>query len=271
VSSTVAYRNMRRLAGGFEKTYRSAVCSGISGDRRHQEAGGYHIGRKFQSARNYSVVRPHDRPGKGPADGAAAVDITMGRRDMMLCTARLAAAWRNTRDPRRKYLNAFNGWDGSGSATRYDVYARRTKPATRDHKWHIHCEIRRAYILSAVAVDAIISIIRGESVATWLRSRGVAAAAPAARPAPKSGASAPRYPGRALRRNDNARKPDPAVRLWQQRMRERGWTSIGPADGKPGRRFETVAKRWQKLCKLPDDGVVGPKTWPTPWTKPLGS
>jgi hypothetical protein len=284
--ATVAYQAMKDFAKGWERIFRSAVCSGVAGDRRHQKAGGYHIGRRYQSGSNYSVVRPDDRRGCGPDDGSSAVDITMNRRDMILATTRLRSAYNNTKDPRRKYLNAFNGWVGSGAATRYDVYARRTKSASSDHKWHVHLEQRRRWIKDATSNAAILSILRGESVTTWLKSRGVkpaprpapkpaakpAPGKPAPKPAPKpaGGLKAPPYPGRVLRRNDRAKKPDPAVKQFQQRMRERGWTSIGPADGLPGRKFETVVKAWQKHCRLPADGQIGPKTWPTPWTKPLG-
>jgi hypothetical protein len=268
--ATVAYREMKELAKGIEKIYRSAVCSGIAGDRRHARKGGYHIGRKYQSRGNYSCIRPDDRA--GPSDGSSALDMTMNRRDMVTATKRLAAAYRNHSDPRRKYINGFNGWDGSGPATRYDFYARKTKRATSDHKWHIHLEQRRRYIRDRVSNDAILSVLRGESVAQWLGRRGVKPvpppkpAAPGKPAAPKS----PPYPGRVLRRNDRQRSPDPAVRMWQQRMRDRGWMSIGKADGLPGPAFERCVKAWQKYCRLGVDGTVGPKTWPTPWTRPIG-
>lgn len=271
-STTVVYPEMRELATEFDNCYKSAVCSGIAGDRRHTS--GYHKGRKAVGRSDYSVVRPDDRPGQGPDDAACAIDMTMGRKDMILCTQRLASAYHNVADPRRKYINAFNGWTGQGAATRYDFYARKTKQATADHKWHIHLEKRRRYARDRVANAAILSLLRGESVSTWLKSRGIttspgpSATAPTARKA--AVLKAPPYPGRVLRRNDKLTKPDPAVQQFQQRMRDRGWTSIGPADGKPGAKFEKVVRGWQKTCKLPVDGTVGPKTWPTPWTRPLG-
>jgi hypothetical protein len=278
--ATVAHQAMKDFARQWERIFPSAVCSGIVGDRRHARAGGYHLGRRYQSRSNYSVVRPDDRRGCGPDDGASAVDMTMNRRDLILATNRLRAVYNNRNDPRRKYLNGFNGWIGRGSATRYDVYARRTKRATPDHKSHIHLEQRRRWIKDATSNAAILSALRGESVATWLRSRGVKAPArkPAAharpapgRPAPRpAGVKPPPYPGRVLQRNDRQRKPDPAVKQFQQRLRDRGWASVGAADGLPGRKFEAAVKAWQRHCKLPADGKVGPKTWPTPWTRPLG-
>lgn len=262
--ATVAYEPMKEFAKGWEKIFPSAVCSGIVGDQRHARRGGYHIARNAQPPTNYSVVRPQDRKGCGPENGASAVDMTMNRRDMILSTKRLAAAYANTKDPRRRYLNAFNGWDGSGDATRYDVYARKTKSATPDHKWHVHCEQRRLYIMSKIANRAIWSILRGESVQQWLKSEGITAPA-APKPTPKP----PPYPGRVLRRNDKQSKPDAALKQWQDRMVYRGWK--GKADGYFGPSTETLVKRWQQLRKLPADGEIGPKTWPTPWTTPMAS
>lgn len=273
MSGTVAYDPMKEFAKGIEKIFPSAVCSGIVGDARHARRGGYHIGRKFQPSTNYSVTRPQDRAGCGPGDGSSAADITMNRRDMMLASSRIAAAWRNANDPRRKYLNAVNGWLGKGNATRWDFYARKTKTATPDHKWHIHAEQRRAYIMSAIANRAIWSILRGESVAQWLKSEGVpAASAPAPKPAPGKPVAvdpkpkAPPYPGHVLRLGDKGRP----VAQWQQQMINRGWKTLGKADGDFGPKTQAVVRRWQQLRKLGADGEIGPKTWPTPWTTPMG-
>jgi peptidoglycan hydrolase-like protein with peptidoglycan-binding domain len=260
MSGTVAYHEMTDLAREWEKIYRSAVCSGVVGNARHARRGGYHIGRGFQSPRNYSVIRPDDR--SGPNDGSSGIDMTMNKRDMVLCTKRLAAAYYYANDPRRKYINAINGWDGSGSATRFDFYARRTGPASSDHKWHVHLEKRRRFIRDRVANRAILSLLRGETVAQWLQSCGIKTARAAT-------AKAPPYPGRVLQRNDRMR-PDRALRKWQERMRERGWTSIGKADGVFGGKTERVVKGWQRTVKITVDGKVGPKTWPTPWTRPMG-
>lgn len=273
MSRTLAYTPAREIADGWEDIYASAVCSGIAPDQAHESRGGYHVGRRFQSARNYSVIRVDDRAGMGPNDASAAVDMSMNARDMKLCTTRLKAVWANKNDPRRKYINAFNGWLGSGPATRYDIIAGTKSTATSDHKWHVHLEIRRRWVNNGAAIVAILSALRGETVAAYLKRIGVSApsAKPGGKTATAQGPKAPPYPGRVLRRNDHQAKPDPAVKTLQQRLIARGWTSIGDADGRFGPKLERGIKRFQTLCRVAPDGEVGPVTWPLPWTRPLGS
>lgn len=265
--STIATATMTDLAHRWAGLYKSAKISGIVGNAAHQARGGYHIGRAFQSSSNYSVTRPDDRV--GPADAAAAVDMSLSPADMVTCTGRLMAAYNNTSDPRRKYLNAFNGWDGSGNATRFDVYARKMKYASADHKWHIHLELRRKYVNAKVAADAVISLLSGESVASYLKRIGVISTVAKVTASPAK-LAAPAWPGKIYRRNDNM-KPDSGLVKWQARMIARGWKSIGAADGKFGPHTESVVRQFQRLCKVSVDGTIGPQTWPLPWTRPLGS
>lgn len=260
--STVATGTLKALALDWEKKcgLKSAVLSGIVGNASHK--GGYHISREDQPSKtNYSVVRPDDR--LGPDDAASAIDMTMSTADMKACTARLVKAYDNPLDPRRKYINAFNGTTDGRIARRWDVYARRTEAASSDHLWHVHLSIRRAYVNSATAAKAILSILKGESILDYLKSVGLLARAVVAT------AKIPPYPGRELKRNDSQKAPDKSVALFQARMLARGWTSLGKADGFFGPKLESVVKRWQASIKLTADGKIGPKTWPTPWTKPL--
>lgn len=278
--STVATAPMKVLARGWEKDcgYRSARCSGIVGDLEHRRRGGPHISRQDQPRDNWSVIRPQDRPGNGPDDASAGIDMTMNTADMILCTQRLRAVWANKSDPRRKYLNAFNGYLGGANAQRFDIIALIISWATPDHKWHCHLELRRLYTLSMVAVKAILSALKGETVEQYLRSIGAAvsparkpATPPAPTPAPKPAPpKAPPYPGRVLQRNDRQARADPAVRQWQQRMLQRGWRALGSADGFFGAKTESVVRQMQAHCKVAVDGRIGPVTWPLPWTDPLG-
>lgn len=265
--STVATPEVRQLAKDWEAKcgLSSAVISGIVGDLAHKARGGYHISRTDQPSTNYSVTRPDDKA--GPSDAAAAIDMTMSTADMKTCTIRLEKAYSNATDPRRKYLNAFNGWTGTGDAKRYDVVARKIVWATADHKWHVHMEIRRRYVNSMVAMKAILSILKGESVAAYLSSVGVAPAVTK----PSAAVAVPAFPGRVLKRNDAQKAPDAALKVWQNRMIARGWSSLGKSgDGFFGAGTESVVKRFQASCGVAADGMIGPTTWKLPWVHKLG-
>lgn len=161
--ATLSTTSLNWLANEWEKLFKTAVLSGIVGDLAHKLRGGYHISRQDQPKSNYSVTRPDDKPGNGPNDRAAAIDMTMSTADMKKCHIRLRESWKNrAKDPRWKYINAWNGWDGVGSAGRYDVVTGNVSTASADHKWHIHLEIRRKYVNDMNAMRAILSLLKGE-------------------------------------------------------------------------------------------------------------
>jgi hypothetical protein len=161
--ATLSTSSLNWLANEWEDVYKSAVLSGIVGDLAHKKRGGYHISRQDQPSNNYSVIRADDKPGNGPSNRAAAIDMTMSTADMKKCHVRLRECWKNrAKDPRMKYINAWNGWDGEGSAGRYDVVKGTVGTATSDHKWHIHLEIRRKYVNDMNAMKAILSMLKGE-------------------------------------------------------------------------------------------------------------
>lgn len=263
--STVAYDTTKQEAKEFAKMFKSAVCSGIVGDKAHAYRGSYHIGRRWCPNGHYSVIRADDKT--GPDDGAAAIDMSMNKADMVTFTKRVRAVWLDKTDPRRKYFNAVNGWLGSGDAIRMDFVSGKKSYATPDHKWHGHVEGRRKWIKSKTAADARLSVYRGESKAAYLKSIGVETT-PAA---PSTGSSAPvtpkapPYPGSLLKRGSSGA----AVKTWQARLVARGYKSVGKADGAFGPNTEKATKTFQKACKISADGIVGPKTWPLAWTKPL--
>jgi hypothetical protein len=171
--ATYATTAERWLADEWEKVYASAVLSGIVGDLAHKARGGYHISIQDQPSTNYSVIRTDDKapPGNWARDRASAIDMTMNTADMKKCHVRLRDIWKNrSRDPRMKYINAWNGWDGEGDAGRYDVVTGKVTTATPDHKWHIHLEIRRRYVNDMNAMRAILSMLKGQSLAAYQES-----------------------------------------------------------------------------------------------------
>lgn len=239
--STVATAAVRGLAADWKKCFTSAQISGILPDKAHLSRGGYHVSREDQSGSNYSVVRPDDREGR--SDAAAAIDMTMNSADMRSCTSRLLYAYTNVNDPRRKYINAFNGTTNNKAAKRWDVYGRTVKSATSDHLWHVHLEIRRKYVESPTAMDAILSILRGESLASYLaRVKGTTA-----KSAPVNSPSS--YPGLLKSGSKGS-----AVKRVQAKVGV-------PADGDFGPKTLAAVKAWQKAHGLSVDGMVGPATW----------
>ncbi|WP_194821315.1 hypothetical protein [Micromonospora sp. S-DT3-3-22] len=170
--ATRATDTLRDLAAGWERLFPSAKLSGIVGDTRHAKRGGYHISIEDQvDSDDYSVVRADDKapPGKWPRDCASAVDMNLSLADMKVCHARLIAVWRNrATDPRAKYINAHNGWNGTGPPGRYDWVTGTVSTASDDHEWHVHLELRRRYVNDPQAARAVLSILRGESPAQYL-------------------------------------------------------------------------------------------------------
>ena len=59
------------------------------------------------------------------------------------------------------------------------------------------------------------------------------------------------------------------LKMWQQRMLDRGWSGIGAADGRYGPKTEKVVRQFQKSKGLGVDGKIGPGTWAAAWTEPV--
>lgn len=256
--STVATSQVKKLASDWQHKcgFKSAKLSGIVPDRSHLAKGGYHCSREDQpNPRNYSVVRPDDKG--GPSNAAAGIDMTMNAADMKSCTSRLAAAYDNSSDPRRKYINAFNGCTNGKTATRYDVYARKKSSASKDHVWHVHLSIRRKYTQSATAMTAILSLLKGESLSSYLKSVGGGGAAQS------PGSGKPAFPGE-LKRNDRQSSPNANIKKVQDQLNRKGQKVT--ADGFFGAGTEKAVKAFQKSKGLDQDGMVGPKTWAALWT-----
>lgn len=171
--ATLAHSEMWYVAKEWESYYDSAVLSGIVGDAAHALRGGYHMSIEDNPPTNYSVIRPDDKapPGDWPRNLAAAIDMSMNPTDMALCSSRLWNVWNDRTDPRRVYLNGFNGWfNDGGPAKRYDFVTQGISTSTSDHKWHVHKERRRRYVTSRGPSDAILSVLRGETKAQYLAS-----------------------------------------------------------------------------------------------------
>lgn len=133
---------------------------------------GYHNKRENLPADDYSVGQfAVDR--QGPANEAGAIDWTFpdaqhgDYKTINKYSKRLYAA-RSEGDERTQYIREFFGnIDTDTEVEGWDFSKNRASTSDDSHLWHIHISIHRAYVNNATAMNAIISILKGESLATW--------------------------------------------------------------------------------------------------------
>lgn len=157
---------------------------------------GYHDTRKHHKqvgrTDDYSIRWDLDK--QGPDDESAAIDWTF--RDAQAgdyttikkYSARLLAAGR-ANDPRTYAMREFYGnADFDRDVEGWDFVRDQAASSDSSHLWHIHISIRRAYVTSAKAIDAILSILKGEALSAWQKRWGaLPAPKPPVKPAPKPG------------------------------------------------------------------------------------
>lgn len=172
--STKAPQMLVDYAHRWENMFASAVFAGIVGDINHPD--GYHISYNDNPPGNYSIVRPPDKPPKLPDANrpmASAVDMSMNKSDMVTCHNRILAVYNDHSDPRRKYFNAVNCWDGkSADAVRLDLYSNTKSYASPDHKSHVHDETTRMYCQDPMTAQAKLSVWSGQSKDDWMNDVG---------------------------------------------------------------------------------------------------
>lgn len=276
--ATLVSVQLRGIADAIVKKsgYSSAVLSGIVPDARHLDNGGYHCSvedlRKHGNAGDYSNTRVDDK--NFNVEYGAALDVTMSKADMIKAYRRVRQVFDDRADPRRRYINAINCWDGSGDAVRLDFKANKVKYASPDHTWHIHGDMPRRYLLDAKAARAWISVFAGESKATWIAREEkpvppilpAKSAKPPVKPAPvptkppvkpapkthKPGSRVLRYvPGKTVLKGEDC--------LFVQRFI--GPEKAGRADGTYGARTRAAVRWYQGMKGLTADGICGAATW----------
>lgn len=127
---------------------------------------GYHNTRNGNRAGDYSRQLPKDR--LGPGDKCAAIDLTLPLAQMKKYSGRLLKSGRDKNDPRGNYLREFFGnVDGNQYVDGWDFQSVSPSSSDSSHLWHIHISILRAYVNDPACFRALLSILRGESVATW--------------------------------------------------------------------------------------------------------
>lgn len=169
--ATVATPVMRKFADDWENVLPSAVLSGIVGDTTHQEEGGYHISREDQPSKDdYSIQLAEDR--EGSSNAAAAVDMNHSPAEMILVTNRLLASAEDAQDPRLNYTREFYGTTNGKSVQGWDTYYGKSATSDNSHLWHVHISFLRKYVNDPVAMAAVLSVIKGQTVAQWQAGGG---------------------------------------------------------------------------------------------------
>lgn len=132
---------------------------------------GYHNSRDHLPSTDYSVAQfAIDR--QGPADEASAIDLTFpdaqagDYKTISKYSKRLYAV--RGGDPRTVYMREFFGQiDNDTQVEGWDYSKNRASSSDSSHLWHIHISVHRKYIESAFAMRAILSILKGQTLAQW--------------------------------------------------------------------------------------------------------
>lgn len=129
---------------------------------------------------DYSVQQADDQVGNGHPNEhmGAAVDITFPSAQrgnfatIRKYSDRIRAAYK-ARDPRLKGWREVlcNSSDGDATADGYDFVFWTERSPDDTHKWHIHFSCLRKFLNVRAVFEAMLSILRGESLSQW-QARG---------------------------------------------------------------------------------------------------
>jgi hypothetical protein len=164
-----------RLWSNFDRIESSALLGGV-----YAAKPGYHNYRNALPSSDYSV-RDVGADRRGSGIKASAIDLSLSDSAMRRYTGRLDSAARS-RDPRLytprgPVLREFIGTKDSRSVYCYVLVAGRPLGVGADagpdpgrdetHLWHIHLSIIRQFCEDWSALDGVLSVLRGESLAAW--------------------------------------------------------------------------------------------------------
>jgi hypothetical protein len=135
---------------------------------------GYHNYRDALPKTDYSVQLAADK--LGPGNMAAGIDLTFpdaqaGRYATIVKYAdRLLRSGLDPNDPRGNYLREFYGQaDSDIQVEGWDFVYLRYVTSDSSHLWHLHLSFLRQFLNDLNAFKAVLSILRGETVAQWLQ------------------------------------------------------------------------------------------------------
>lgn len=241
---------------------------------------GYHGTRQDNEHRwpgNYSIRDSIDR--RGPADKAAAIDWTFhdaqkGKRTTITTYCdRLWEASRN-RDPRLAGWREWYGTRDGSTVTGYDLRNGHEVTSDKTHTWHIHFSEVRAHVESQTNKEALLSVLKGESLADYI-GRGGQLVTGQTTPTPTPGPTALAVDGdlgpKTIRRwQETMHTPvdgvisatSDLVMAVQRHLNAHGAKPKLVVDGKgirqDGKVYKT-AKALQKYLGTPADGIIDKK------------
>lgn len=250
-------------------TLGSKQLSGIVGDSAHTY--GYHRGRDYLPASDYSCQLWLDKQGDGQA--ASALDIKLSTADMELATGRLLKAAK-AHDPRLKGLREFGGTTNGTLTHSYDLADPNNPNDDHEgfgewddsHLWHLHLSFYRAYSNNWDAIKGIFEIINGAAVSG--ESPTTSAPKPVALKVGVwylgSNETLGEVSGPATQHSGDRRYDNDTVRFMvkslQDRLNQLGYRA-GFADGIYETPTTNAVNLWQKAIRVPLDGVVNKAEW----------
>lgn len=174
--------NPTRISGALWRLWTEfdAIEPGVTLGGIYAAKSGYHNYRAALPANDYSVEDvAADR--RGSSSKASAIDLTMNDAAMRKYTSRLDVAAR-ARDPRLyppagPVLREFIGTKDNSTVYCYVLVGGRPLGVGADagpdpgrddsHLWHVHLSIIRQFCEDWSALDGVLSVLRGESLAAW--------------------------------------------------------------------------------------------------------
>lgn len=119
---------------------------------------------------DYSVRLPRDQ--RGCLGHARALDWTLPAAQMKKYTQRVWKVMTGPDDPRLDGVRECIGTTDGRTARAYDATLNEWRTADESHLWHIHFSFRSDLAHERRTYDGLLSILRGESLATWKAAQG---------------------------------------------------------------------------------------------------
>lgn len=241
-----------------------------------------HLIKTLKRPWDYSIRWPLDQKGSG--DEEAAFDWTFwdaqqGNYETIAKYSKRLLNAGHTKDPRAtRYLREFYGNTDSDKVVEgWDFVRHAAASSDKSHLWHIHVSVRRKYVNDPKAMDAIYSLLSGETLADWVKRYPKDELykkffPPKVPNVPAQGGYVSSWPKSlkngayfAVYTNAPVYK---TVGLWQAQMKKRGWDI--PTDGRLNTEAErSVIKQFQEEKNLPVTGRLDKATFDKAWTAPV--